>query len=406
MPELKVNAHELVNTRTDYVSLVKRGANRLPFRIVKAEDEDMLDLHAIGRKMFRKADPVPEIVAVITTSETNSEALAKAFTEAGLDPALFAKSEEGEIITLAKADADTAKDRVIIKTSDDVALVVSGVQKAFDAYSGNSSFSEAFASQSFYPSFYRAAEVLNEVVFHKLQKANTPAEAASMISEVLADFSAYVTVLASSLPQSAFYVDRFYESYMKAEGEAKLEKAVPLGETAEEAATAKEKEVKKDDDAAVEETPAAEAEQVAKTEETPAEPAAEVELAKAEEVPDPAAVTPEPEVEPVAKSEETPVEAAPGPVGIDQAAILATLTEFQKSLTAAMGDIAESLKKDLADVSTRVDEVAVRAQKTEEALNGTVFAEAGGDNPARVTKSAGSDSAPPLLDTAYTPLRA
>ena len=56
MSRLEFKATELTDTDVDFVSLVKRGANRLPFRITKGDDE-MIDLYAIGRKMFQKAEP-------------------------------------------------------------------------------------------------------------------------------------------------------------------------------------------------------------------------------------------------------------------------------------------------------------------------------------------------------------
>jgi hypothetical protein len=55
MPKLLLEAHELTDADVDFVSLVKRGANRIPFRIVKEDTSDMLDLHKIGRKLFKQA---------------------------------------------------------------------------------------------------------------------------------------------------------------------------------------------------------------------------------------------------------------------------------------------------------------------------------------------------------------
>ena len=63
MARLEMKATELTNTDVNFVSLVKRGANRIPFRITKG-DEDM-DLYAIGRRIFQKSDPVPTVVAVL-----------------------------------------------------------------------------------------------------------------------------------------------------------------------------------------------------------------------------------------------------------------------------------------------------------------------------------------------------
>ena len=58
MRKLQLKATELVDTDVNFVSLVTRGANRIPFRITK-EDEQMLDLHKIARSLFKTADPSP-----------------------------------------------------------------------------------------------------------------------------------------------------------------------------------------------------------------------------------------------------------------------------------------------------------------------------------------------------------
>ena len=61
MAKVVLKATELTNTDVDFVALVKRGANRIPFRITKGDDA-VLDLDKIGRRLFQKADPVPAIV--------------------------------------------------------------------------------------------------------------------------------------------------------------------------------------------------------------------------------------------------------------------------------------------------------------------------------------------------------
>ena len=64
--KVQVEANEITNTNVQLVSMVKRGANRIPFRITK-EDTTMLDLHAIGRQLY-KAEPssptTPTVVGV------------------------------------------------------------------------------------------------------------------------------------------------------------------------------------------------------------------------------------------------------------------------------------------------------------------------------------------------------
>lgn len=53
MAKLTVNANELQNVSVNFVSLVKRGANRIPFRVMKSEGDVAFDL---GSFFVRKAD--------------------------------------------------------------------------------------------------------------------------------------------------------------------------------------------------------------------------------------------------------------------------------------------------------------------------------------------------------------
>ena len=59
MSRFSINATELSNTDVNFVALVKRGANRIPFRITKSEDNDMINLHSIGQRMFKSEEPQP-----------------------------------------------------------------------------------------------------------------------------------------------------------------------------------------------------------------------------------------------------------------------------------------------------------------------------------------------------------
>lgn len=384
MPELQVKANELVDTRVDFIALVKRGANRIPFRIVKQENEEMLDLQKIGRSLFKKAEAAPEVIAAVVPAGSDLEMLAKLFEDAGLDSTAFLKTEIDGVVTLAKADADKADDTVVIK-SGDIGLVITGLKKGFDAWSVEGGFSDAVKAQAFYPSLFTAGEVLHETVFDSLRKSASPEEASQKITKSVDAFRSYVTGLAAALPASAFYVDRHYDSYMKADAE-KTARAV-------------------DPDAAVESDEDAKALPfVAKKESEPTTKADEV-IPEGDQKPTDRAS------EEVAKADATPADEAGNALAADveglkksTADILAAMAELSKSITAAVTEVHYTVKSDLAALTTRVETVAEQATKTDAALSGTVFADAGEDKRGRVAKSA--DRVPPLLDTAYNRIEA
>ena len=77
MPRFDLKATELTDTDVNFVALVKRGANRIPFRITKKDDEPMLDLYKIGRQMFQKADRAPKVVAIVARRRTRTRPLSR-----------------------------------------------------------------------------------------------------------------------------------------------------------------------------------------------------------------------------------------------------------------------------------------------------------------------------------------
>ena len=209
MPRVKVNANELVGTDVDFVSLVKRGANRIPFRITK-EDTDMpLDLHKIGSTLFRKAETTPKVVAAIVKTGTDMAEVARMFKDAGLNPKDFQKTEGDTVTTVALPDAEQTENTSVIKMSDDIALVVTGIEKGFDEFDfEGSSFAEVLKVHGHYMSMVNAMDAFSEVARKSLHEAESPGDAASRLSKAADDFRNYVVALTSSLPEHAFKMEQ------------------------------------------------------------------------------------------------------------------------------------------------------------------------------------------------------
>lgn len=500
MPKLQVKANELVNTDASFVSLVKRGANRIPFRITK-EDTEMLDLHKIGRNLFKKADPNPEIVAAIVAPGADIGAVAALFKEAGLSPKEFVKTEQDGIVTVAKQGYEDAEDVALIQISDELTVAVSNLKKSFDSYAYNSTdFNAVMSTEGVYPSMCVAKEALGSVISNILYKASSPAEAASMVGAAIDDFKTYMVGLLGAVPMSAFKMDVAVEKSMMGKNKAK-------DADVEKGSYGKGKTKKDEVPAASDEPPVAETVEKADIDrnvdtstmasdvggagkngtgagvvpgmgtgtdpEATADDAANTAVNSTGEPttgnPDPQmpmgvkkglseAAVPQPKgfepgdadgfAAPPTDSDrataaasaddqkmtqnggtsgssipdgnsgiaaiggirkegdadegteaEAPAEATaeePAPVAkSDNADVLAAIAALQKSLESSVDEV----RNTVSALSARVDGVAEVARKADEAINGTVFNEAGGDVPARTKKSDGG--APPLLDTAY-----
>lgn len=210
MPKLSIEATELVGTDVNFVSLVKRGANRIPFRIMKEENEAMLDLGKIGRQLFQKKEAAPALVGIILSKDADVEAITLALREAEIDLGTLTKTEDATSVSFAKADvASVREDEVsILKCSDDVSLVVTGLQKGFGSWNvDSSSFLDKVKASSFYSSVSNAAGVFSDCAYDALYDADSPAAASTLIGQMADDFKTYLTTLANGLPVQAFKAD-------------------------------------------------------------------------------------------------------------------------------------------------------------------------------------------------------
>jgi hypothetical protein len=76
MPRLQLEGAELTEPDLAFVSLVKRGANRIPFRIVKEDTNDLIDLQNIGARLFKQARQEPVVVTALVRKGADLKAIA------------------------------------------------------------------------------------------------------------------------------------------------------------------------------------------------------------------------------------------------------------------------------------------------------------------------------------------
>lgn len=375
MPKLQVGSSELVNADAEFVSLVKRGANRIPFRITKEDTTDMIDLAKIGRSLFKQEAPKPAVVAVITQKGVDIAALSAIFDEAGLESSTFVKAEEGTIVTLTKQDTPLGDDSVVLKVSDEVAVVVSGLQKAFDSYSYTmTDFNEVIRTEGVYPMMYVAKDALGATISNILYKAASPGEAAEMVGQAIDSFRVYMTGILGDVPVTAFKM----ENALHAAGS--LIKAADKG-----------------DEPIVEP-------KVEKTEEL--EAAADDVAKEGDEYADAVAKEGDAEPDVVDKGEDPPgdtVEKAEEPSPVASGDFQAMFAAMQDQLTTLITKNQEDVQKQIADLGGSFTALDSKLNEAVAKMDGTVFMEDAGDA-APVQKSE-SAKVPPLLDTAYTPIR-
>ena len=449
MPKLQIKATELQGTSVDFVSLVKRGANRIPFRVTK-EDNQMLDLYKLGRTIFSKADAKPEIVAAIVSNSTALEQVGAIFKSAGIDTTKFFKSEKDGVITVAVKDADKAEDTFVLKMNDDVAVVVANateLKKVFKDWDlSSTSFGDIMATGGFCSSMSTATDMLRHTVANVLYEAQTPDEAAEGIQKAVSDFGKFAVTLAKGLPVHAFKMDVDLARMTKADkgDESPVETkpaasdgAETTGDEIEKADKTKAKDEKNGTGAGFEKGKGTGTDDEATADDKANTAVNKTKAKKAVHpgLPDPKGYKPgdlggfaqsptdSDEATARASADDKKLKQNGGTSGstipdgqsgitvhkdgegADETAaedknslndVLAAIAGLKKSLE----DSVTAINGDVKNLTKRVDTLNDQVKKTDAALNGTVFNDAGGDHEERTTKSEAT-GAPPLLDTAY-----
>lgn len=209
--EIELKANELSETSVSFISLVDRGANRTPFRIIKSENPEdnqmkKLDLSNV-QNLMRKASEVQknevEIVAIATS--LTGEGLATLKADLKVEGIVVGKALKSDDTNLLIVDTEAdLEDSTTLQLTETVALVVKG----FDPYisAGDSSFTDAVTGRTFFAGVSDACYVLNDMLISNLYDMNSKDEIAKRASDLIDDFKGYVSNLVYQLPQKAFKI--------------------------------------------------------------------------------------------------------------------------------------------------------------------------------------------------------
>lgn len=215
MPVIKTTLRQLSEASVDYVSLVKRGANRIPFRVIKTEGEQpMLDLsnplNLFRGKKAEAQEPEVVAVAVMASDDATLAQVQKTLADNGMAFKNTFKNEDGSI-TLTDAEDPTslgADDNHLVRLSDNMCVVMKGFSAYATNLTENATFGEQVAAKGFYSNVYTANEVLSDTMRDALYSASSPSDAASEISKLLSAHNAYVLSLVKGLPVKAFKAEQ------------------------------------------------------------------------------------------------------------------------------------------------------------------------------------------------------
>lgn len=376
MAKISVKAKEITNTDVTGVALVKHGAVRIPFRMVKSETEKdtnmSIDLGRIGDLFKSETPATPEvsITAVIFKSDVTEDA-AKAFVES-MDLSFDNIVKADDSFIALQGEAKDLDGTHLLKMDESTAIAVQGMEKAFSGFDFESEeFAEVMKTEGFWPAMHMGMDVMRYTVDNILSKSEDAGSAAQKIAKAANDFGNYMSMLAESLPQKSFKSEQalaksaLAKSAAEGEGEdADLEKGDYKGKSKGEEDM--DKKGKNDD----------KAKDMAKSE-----------VADAGE---------DKGAEDVAKSEDAPATPA-----FDADAFLGQIGDkISESMSALEDKLTKSFDEKLSKTTEAMDGLKEEVEKTDSTLSKTLL---GGRTPAdmQTSMSKSEEAEPPLMDTAY-----
>lgn len=211
MPKIRALLKKLVDVDVEFVSLVKRGANRLPIRVIKSEDVkqdteektmSFLDKIFGNAGASKDESSKPEITAIITDND-NADIMQKQLEELGFS---VTEKEEVEGGTVFRQGELTADD-VIIQLSQSTYIAVKNVQKAFEPFSSGTSFADNFKKGAFFPSVRMATDVLMDTIVNVMFADEGETAPTDAIKKTLDEFSNFVLTSLKSIPKDAFKLE-------------------------------------------------------------------------------------------------------------------------------------------------------------------------------------------------------
>lgn len=207
--KVQVPAHELKNASIEKVSLVKHGANRTPFRILKSEDAKESTMSALTSqlsKLFQKTEQPPKVTALFVRKSA-APALFPELRKHGYSVEKTAAELHGEVVLLKQEGFDAETEGCIVQLTPDLAIGLDRVVKEFSSWQSSSDFSTTLSTQTFYPSVRMAMDALMETFWAAAYESNTQADFSEKVDAATKAFSKHVTSLAKVLPVEVFKME-------------------------------------------------------------------------------------------------------------------------------------------------------------------------------------------------------
>ena len=203
---------ELRDADVTHVSLVDRSASRIPFRILKRDQENQMgiDLTSLSRAVKGDkpvAPPTISAVVVMDQPEAIMAQVTKSLEAAGFAVDKVTKNDDGTVM-FAQTSAPM-EGATVVKMSDELLVVCKGFEPYSQKLHQDGSFDDKAAANGFHQGLRNATDTLHDQIHQHLATSDSPEEASKKITSTLGDFSKHVKTMSSALPAHAFKADLY-----------------------------------------------------------------------------------------------------------------------------------------------------------------------------------------------------
>lgn len=208
MVKVTVEANELKNGKIEKISLVRNGAIRQPFKILKTEEIPQ-EHESVGAKLkkFFGSEEDEARVAALFVRKSAAQRWIPIIKAQGFRAEKDHAEVDGDMVILKQESYDPEVEGSLVALTPDVAIMLNQVVKGFDPYSTSASFDENVKASAFYPGMYHAMESLADTVWNVLNDSDDPEEAAASVAKQVKAFGTYVNDLVKQLPGSVFKME-------------------------------------------------------------------------------------------------------------------------------------------------------------------------------------------------------
>jgi len=201
---VKVAGAEITDAKIDFISLVSRGANLSPFKIIKAEDvKPATAVDKFKQSIHKTPDPA---VTVVIADNDKADQVKVAIEKSGMS---VADVEVVGDVTLFKQegyDAD-AEPGSMLCVGDNVGVGFDRVFKHFTAYPDSDKFEDQVSGANFFPSIHQASEALMDTLYMVMYGDNDRSASVEKVADAVKAFGTYVTGQVSNLPETVLKLE-------------------------------------------------------------------------------------------------------------------------------------------------------------------------------------------------------